>query len=444
MGEMRQSLAGPGDGRAVTLHREHHDRQHRRLRPAARISAAAPNRRPPACNRPPRRWSSSPARCGSPPTPPARPTSSPHRRQPAWPSAATVVGGVVGDDGRDQRLVAQIADIIGVIDGIAFQTNILALNAAVEAARAGRTGPRASPWWPARCALAQRRAAAAREIKGPSAPASTKVEQGTRMVADGRRDDEEIVASVQRVNDIIGEISGLGVGPVRRHRAGQRRGHPARPHDSRTPRWWSSPPPPPSRQGAGPPAFAHGGDLRAGASRADAAAQSIQAARTAPTPAACRVQRPSPRGNRSADRGAWAQAVAGADGAHVVAREQLAGLHGLDDGERAAELRGAATRPRWAGSSPWPRLCQARSLSTRSCANSASSRARRRCPPPSARESVKCFFDQRGAQRRRRPRRRRSPACVGQAGPAARRPRAAAGMVRMLLSVGAAGRCWCA
>jgi methyl-accepting chemotaxis protein len=101
----------------------------------------------------------------------------------------------------------KIADIIGVIDGIAFQTNILALNAAVEAARAGEQGRGFAVVASEVRSLAQRSAAAAREIKGLIGTSVDKVEQGTRMVADAGATMKEIVASVQRVNDIIGEIS---------------------------------------------------------------------------------------------------------------------------------------------------------------------------------------------------------------------------------------------
>ena len=77
----------------------------------------------------------------------------------------------------------KISDIIGVIDGIAFQTNILALNAAVEAARAGEQGA-ASPWWPARCAaLAQRSAGAAREIKALIGSSVERVDSGAAWSA---------------------------------------------------------------------------------------------------------------------------------------------------------------------------------------------------------------------------------------------------------------------
>jgi methyl-accepting chemotaxis protein len=101
----------------------------------------------------------------------------------------------------------KIADIIGVIDGIAFQTNILALNAAVEAARAGEQGRGFAVVAGEVRSLAQRSAGAAREIKGLIGSSVEKVESGSRLVADAGTTMGEIVASVQRVADIIGEIS---------------------------------------------------------------------------------------------------------------------------------------------------------------------------------------------------------------------------------------------
>jgi len=101
----------------------------------------------------------------------------------------------------------KIADIIGTIDGIAFQTNILALNAAVEAARAGEQGRGFAVVASEVRSLAQRSAEAAREIKALIGASVDKVESGTRLVADAGSTMDEIVASVQRVTDIIGEIS---------------------------------------------------------------------------------------------------------------------------------------------------------------------------------------------------------------------------------------------
>jgi methyl-accepting chemotaxis protein len=101
----------------------------------------------------------------------------------------------------------KIADIIGVIDGIAFQTNILALNAAVEAARAGEQGRGFAVVASEVRSLAQRSADAAKEIKSLIGASVDKVESGSRLVADAGSTMNEIVASVQRVTDIIGEIS---------------------------------------------------------------------------------------------------------------------------------------------------------------------------------------------------------------------------------------------
>ncbi|MBG6078504.1 methyl-accepting chemotaxis protein [Rubrivivax gelatinosus] len=101
----------------------------------------------------------------------------------------------------------RIADITGVIDGIAFQTNILALNAAVEAARAGEEGRGFAVVASEVRALAQRSAAAAREIKGLIGASVDKVENGAALVAEAGRTMEELVAGVQRVNDTIGEIT---------------------------------------------------------------------------------------------------------------------------------------------------------------------------------------------------------------------------------------------
>ena len=101
----------------------------------------------------------------------------------------------------------RIADIIGTIDGIAFQTNILALNAAVEAARAGEQGRGFAVVASEVRSLAQRSAEAAREIKTLIGTSVDKVESGARLVQDAGSTMNEIVASVQRVSDIIGEIT---------------------------------------------------------------------------------------------------------------------------------------------------------------------------------------------------------------------------------------------
>jgi methyl-accepting chemotaxis protein len=101
----------------------------------------------------------------------------------------------------------KIADIIGVIDGIAFQTNILALNAAVEAARAGEQGRGFAVVASEVRSLAGRSAEAAREIKGLIGASVDRVEVGSKLVADAGKTMQEIVGSVQRVTDIIGEIT---------------------------------------------------------------------------------------------------------------------------------------------------------------------------------------------------------------------------------------------
>ena len=101
----------------------------------------------------------------------------------------------------------RIADIIGTINSIAFQTNILALNAAVEAARAGEQGRGFAVVASEVRSLAQRSAEAAREIKGLIGSSVEKVEAGARLVQDAGSTMGEIVASVQRVTDIIGEIT---------------------------------------------------------------------------------------------------------------------------------------------------------------------------------------------------------------------------------------------
>jgi methyl-accepting chemotaxis protein len=101
----------------------------------------------------------------------------------------------------------KITDIIGVIDGIAFQTNILALNAAVEAARAGEQGRGFAVVAGEVRTLAQRSAEAAKEIKGLIQASVERVESGTQQVGQAGQTMGEIVASVQRVKDIIGEIS---------------------------------------------------------------------------------------------------------------------------------------------------------------------------------------------------------------------------------------------
>ena len=101
----------------------------------------------------------------------------------------------------------KIADIISVIDGIAFQTNILALNAAVEAARAGEQGRGFAVVASEVRSLAGRSADAAKEIKQLIGASVEKVASGARLVQSAGTTMDEIVGSVQRVGDIIGEIT---------------------------------------------------------------------------------------------------------------------------------------------------------------------------------------------------------------------------------------------
>ncbi|MBK1715183.1 methyl-accepting chemotaxis protein, partial [Rubrivivax gelatinosus] len=114
----------------------------------------------------------------------------------------------------------RIAEIIGTIDGIAFQTNILALNAAVEAARAGEQGRGFAVVAGEVRNLAQRAATSAREIKGLITHSVEQVEQGSSLVDQAGERMNEILASIRRVGDIVGEISSAsseqsrGVGQV--------------------------------------------------------------------------------------------------------------------------------------------------------------------------------------------------------------------------------------
>ncbi|UVH58932.1 methyl-accepting chemotaxis protein [Variovorax paradoxus] len=119
----------------------------------------------------------------------------------------SVVSQVVDTMGSINASSKKIVDIIGVIDGIAFQTNILALNAAVEAARAGEQGRGFAVVASEVRSLAQRSAAAAKEIKTLIGDSVEKVEEGSKQVEEAGRTMDEIVGSVKRVTDIMGEIT---------------------------------------------------------------------------------------------------------------------------------------------------------------------------------------------------------------------------------------------
>jgi methyl-accepting chemotaxis protein len=118
-----------------------------------------------------------------------------------------VVSQMVGTMGAINESSKKIVDIIGVIDGIAFQTNILALNAAVEAARAGEQGRGFAVVAAEVRNLAQRSAGAAKEIKELIGDSVEKVDAGAKLVDQAGATMNEVVASVRRVTDIIGEIT---------------------------------------------------------------------------------------------------------------------------------------------------------------------------------------------------------------------------------------------
>ena len=118
-----------------------------------------------------------------------------------------VVARVVDTMGAINVSSKRVVDIIGVIDGIAFQTNILALNAAVEAARAGEQGRGFAVVATEVRSLAQRSAAAAKEIKSLIGQSVNEVEAGARLVVEAGSTMRDLVASVKRVSDIIGEIT---------------------------------------------------------------------------------------------------------------------------------------------------------------------------------------------------------------------------------------------
>jgi methyl-accepting chemotaxis protein len=118
-----------------------------------------------------------------------------------------IVGQVVHTMDSINTSSRKIVDIIGVIDGIAFQTNILALNAAVEAARAGEQGRGFAVVATEVRSLAQRSSAAAKEIKSLIDDSVEKVDTGAKLVGQAGETMEQIVASVKHVTDVVGEIS---------------------------------------------------------------------------------------------------------------------------------------------------------------------------------------------------------------------------------------------
>ena len=124
-------------------------------------------------------------------------------------------GGVVGQVVDTMRGIHEssrrIEDIIGVIDGIAFQTNILALNAAVEAARAGEQGRGFAVVASEVRSLASRSAGAAKEIKALIGESVSRVEQGSSLVDQAGATMEEVVGAIRRVSDIVSEISAASV-----------------------------------------------------------------------------------------------------------------------------------------------------------------------------------------------------------------------------------------
>ena len=123
---------------------------------------------------------------------------------------ASTMQDVVSRMGEIHASATRIGEIVGVIDGIAFQTNILALNAAVEAARAGEHGRGFAVVASEVRALAQRSSTAAREIKTLISESTEKVESGSKLVNDAGRTMQEILESVNRTAQLIGDIAQAG------------------------------------------------------------------------------------------------------------------------------------------------------------------------------------------------------------------------------------------
>ncbi len=123
---------------------------------------------------------------------------------------ASTMKDVVARMGEIHASATRIGEIVGVIDGIAFQTNILALNAAVEAARAGEHGRGFAVVASEVRALAQRSSTAAREIKTLISESTEKVESGSKLVNDAGRTMQEILDSVNRTAQLIGDIAQAG------------------------------------------------------------------------------------------------------------------------------------------------------------------------------------------------------------------------------------------